>query len=81
MNAICIQLPQAGEKQCEEMGMKIVETSEWTTSKREVKPVIRLRFIKVTELADRPHHSRLVLKLSVILEGPMSKLNFKSQLL
>lgn len=47
--SIHIQLPQGGE-----MEKKIVERCKWTTwgSRREVKPVIRLNFTKVTELAD-----------------------------
>lgn len=50
---IHIQLPQGGE-----MEKKIVEKCKQTTwgSRREMKPLIRLNFIKVIELADRPHH-------------------------
>lgn len=51
--SIRIQLSQGGE-----MEKKIEERCKWSTwgSRREMKPVIRLNFIKVTELADRPHH-------------------------
>lgn len=75
---IRIQLSQGGE-----MEKKIEERCKWSAwgSRREMKPVIRLNFIKVTELADRPHHHLrsfektgvfLVLWLAVTLQGPVN---------